>query len=161
MLSLQFVVCDRQHWWLCDHAWVSLAVGPCTVAGLGPVAGGGVQVWLEHADWRMQSEGGNPHLALQVLKKARQASCSCHNIPPAKLQQIRHLGSFMYFSLCFMHRSELMASTSRCTCRGIVCQFVVSGQVQSRHICSHAVKNRYVHMHACYKFCQTILKDML
>lgn len=31
-----------------------------------------MQVWLEQAEWRMQGEMGSPHLALQVLKKARQ-----------------------------------------------------------------------------------------
>ncbi|DBB09204.1 TPA: hypothetical protein ACH3X3_007796 [Trebouxia sp. C0006] len=34
-------------------------------------------VWLEHADWHMQGETSSPHLALQTLKKARQALPSC------------------------------------------------------------------------------------
>lgn len=37
-----------------------------------PTCVGGLQVWLEHADWRMQGEVASPHLALQLLKKARQ-----------------------------------------------------------------------------------------
>ncbi|KAL3133211.1 hypothetical protein ABBQ38_007099 [Trebouxia sp. C0009 RCD-2024] len=34
-------------------------------------------VWLEQAEWRMQGEMGSPHLALQVLKKARQVLPGC------------------------------------------------------------------------------------